>query len=153
MKKRSVRSTGHSPNILEATTTAHPIRPLFSLFFPLFFRSLFSFFSFLLSPPSLFPYAPPFVRALSRVFDYENLVLRGRRVQPRSCIPRNDDRQGRIRLSDFNSCDSRKDDSRARTRCGKGGVRLGSRSRGNGYGYGSVLIPGRWNCLPIVIEA
>lgn len=104
MKKRSVRSTGHSPNILEATTTAHPIRPLFSLFFPLFFV-LFSFFSFLLSPPSLFPYAPPFVRALSRVFDYENLVLRGRRVQPRSCIPRNDDRQGRIRLSDFNSCE------------------------------------------------
>lgn len=104
MKKRSVRSTGHSPNILEATTTAHPIRPLFSLFF-LFFLVLFSFFSFLLSPPSLFAYAPPFVRALSRVFDYENLVLRGRRVQPRSCIPRNDDRQGRIRLSDFNSCE------------------------------------------------
>lgn len=67
MKKRSVRSTGHSPNILEATTTAHPIRPLFSLFFPLFFRSFLFFFLPPLATLSFSLRSPFCARALPRI--------------------------------------------------------------------------------------
>ena len=71
--------------------------------------SFFCFFFFLrLSPPSLFPCpVVPFVRALSRVFDYENLVLRDWRVQPLHRAVSLETRPSslssrRVRLRDFN---------------------------------------------------
>lgn len=89
-----VRIYGISKLPRQYTSYPSSFFPVSFFFFSLLLLFLFFFSFFLSPPPRLFPYAPLFVRALSRVFDYVNLVLRGRRVQPRSCIPRNDDSRG-----------------------------------------------------------